>query len=154
MTILHVNDTHGRYNYEEGKVIGYPKAKTIIDQFKAQGPTIALDAGDATHGTNFATLSQGESIVKLLDMAGFSAIVPGNHDFNYGKDRLIELSSMGQNLKYMSANIKVEDTGENLLQANDVYDVDGIKVGVFGISTPETVYKSHPNNTKGLNLMM
>lgn len=151
LTILHVNDTHGRYNYEEGKVIGYPKARTIIDQYKANGPTIALDSGDATHGTNFATLSQGESIVKLLDLAGFSAIVPGNHDFNYGKDRLIELSSMGTNLKYISANIKKTDSGENLLPAYEIFDVDGIKVGVFGLSTPETVYKSHPNNTRGLN---
>lgn len=151
LTILHVNDTHGRYNYEEGSVIGYAKAKTIIDEFKANGPAIALDSGDATHGTNFATLSQGESIVKLLDLTGFSAIVPGNHDFNYGKDRLLELSQMGSNLEFLSANIKVKEDGSNFLQANDVFDVDGIKVGVFGLSTPETVYKSHPNNTAGLD---
>lgn len=151
LTILHVNDTHGRYKYEEGSIIGYPKAKTIIDEFKKNGPTIALDAGDATHGTNFATLSQGESIVKLLDLTGFSAIVPGNHDFNYGKDRLLELSTKGSNLEFLSANIKVKEDGSNFLQSNKVFDVDGIKVGVFGLSTPETVYKSHPNNTKGLD---
>ena len=151
LTILHVNDTHGRYNYKEGEIIGYPKAKTIIDEFKKNGPTIALDAGDATHGTNFATLSKGESIVKLLDVAGFSAIVPGNHDFNYGKDRLLELSQMGSNLEFLSANIKSKENGSSLLPETLIFDVNGIKVGVFGLSTPETVYKSHPKNTEGLD---
>ena len=150
LTILHYNDSHGRYKYEADKTIGYAKAKTIIDQQIAQGPTLVLDAGDTVHGTNFATLSEGDSIVSLMDMIGLDAFVPGNHDFNYGSDRLVELANKATNFDVLSSNVIKED-GTKLFDSHMTYDKDGVKVGVFAASTPETVYKSHPDNTRGLN---
>lgn len=150
ITILHTNDVHGRDIYsEKDGAIGYSKYKTLINQKKAKGPTLVLDAGDAIHGTNFANLSKGEAPVKLMKEAGVRAMVPGNHEFNYGADRLIELNKQA-GFDFLAANIERED-GSKPFKAYEVYEEGGVKIGVFGIATPETKYKSHPNNTKGLN---
>ncbi|NLW52009.1 MAG: nuclease, partial [Tissierellia bacterium] len=55
INLLHTNDVHGRAEAGTG-IIGYPIYKTIIEEYKAKGNTLVLDAGDAVHGTNFATL--------------------------------------------------------------------------------------------------
>jgi 2',3'-cyclic-nucleotide 2'-phosphodiesterase (5'-nucleotidase family) len=57
---------------------------------------LLLDAGDATHGTLLTNLFEGETVGVLLDMVGYDSIVPGNHDFNYGKERLIEAAKMAE----------------------------------------------------------
>ena len=49
-----------------------------------------LDAGDTIHGLPFATLDKGKSVARLMEAAGYLAMTPGNHDFNYGTDYLRE----------------------------------------------------------------
>ena len=57
---------------------------------------MVVDAGDIFHGQSFATIEQGGSIAQLVAAVGFDAIAPGNHDFNYGSARLLELGRHGQ----------------------------------------------------------
>ena len=49
----------------------------------------------------------------------------------------------------LTANITKEDGG-SLLDAYVIIEIAGLRVGIFGLSTPETSYKTHPNNVKGL----
>lgn len=51
------------------------------------------DAGDVFHGLPFANMTEGESIVDILNAMQYDAWVPGNHDCKYGINRLKELSS-------------------------------------------------------------
>ena len=60
----------------------------------------------------------------------------GNHDFNYGYKRLLELEKK-LNFPVLSANVRQKD-GTNLLKPYEIKEVDGIKLGIFGLSTPET----------------
>ena len=53
--------------------------------------SLVLDSGDLFHGQSIATLVKGESIAKLAGTCGYDAMTAGNHDWNYGKDRLKEL---------------------------------------------------------------
>jgi len=75
-------------------------------------------------------------------------MTPGNHDFNYGQDRLVELAGM-TNFPIISANV-VKADGTTLLAPYTIKEVDGLKVGIFGLSTPETAYKTNPKNVEGL----
>lgn len=148
ITILHTNDIHSRVE-ESKEGIGYAKLSTMIKQQKAANPnTLVLDAGDTFHGQTIANLERGESIVKIMNSIGFDAMEPGNHDFNYGSDRLVELSGKAQ-FPIISANVKKAD-GSRLLKPYIIKEVAGVKVGIFGLTTPETVFKTHPNNVKGL----
>lgn len=150
IVILHTNDVHARVKADEReKAIGYGKIKTYKDELVKEGKTVLmLDAGDTFHGTTFATISRGDSIVKLLNEVGYDYMVPGNHDFNYGYERLVELTGKG-NFKTLASNVVTEQGKRDFLE-NDIKEVDGVKIGFFGLSTPETYYKSHPSNTKGI----
>jgi len=147
LTIVHTNDTHGRL--EEGKYdgMGYAKIATVIEYVNSVSETtLILDAGDTFHGTNAATLSEGESIAKLMD-GTYDAMAPGNHDFNYGTDRLLELDEM-TDFPFLSAN--VTRAGELVFQPYKIFDYYGVKVAVVGLTTPETAYKTHPKNVEGV----
>ena len=95
ITILHTNDTHGRLKADD-KVIGIDTVAAIKNNTEN---SILIDAGDTIHGLPFVTLSKGQDAVDLLNEAGYEYIVPGNHDFNYGYSRLMELFRNSVKLK-------------------------------------------------------
>jgi len=145
ITILHTNDLHGRV--EEG--IGFARLATWVQNFREENPhTLLLDAGDTVHGLPIATLFQGESIIRLMNAVGYDAMVAGNHDFNYGWERLVALDQMA-NFPIMGANI-INEAGETILTPYEIKEVGGVKIGIFSLSTPETALKTHPKNVAGL----
>ncbi|WP_025685157.1 5'-nucleotidase C-terminal domain-containing protein [Paenibacillus maysiensis] len=148
ITILHTNDTHAHVVAND-KEMGFAKLAGIIDQYRASNPnTLLLDGGDTVHGTTFATLVNGESIVKVINKLRYDAMVPGNHEFNYGWKHLVELSKEIQ-FPVLSANIKQTD-GTRLFQPYVIKEVDGVKIGIIGLTTPETAYKTNPKNVEGI----
>ena len=111
--------------------------------------TLVFDAGDTFHGQPFATLNRGLSIAQLMDVVGYDAVVAGNHDFNYGASRTPTLARYA-GATLLGANVLNKDTGTVLkgFTANKMYRVGDVKIGVFGLSTPETAYKTNPLNVK------
>lgn len=152
LTILHTNDVHGHVENasKDGKKgnIGYANYAGIIEAKKAEGPTLVVDGGDLTQGTNFVTLSKGESIINLANKIGVQAMVPGNHEFDYSQEQAKKNASLA-NFPWFASNVFDKD-GNLLFHGGEVLDVQGIKVGVFGLATPETKYKANPLNTEGL----
>ena len=121
ITILHTNDTHGRLK-ADSKVIGIDTVAAIKNNTKN---SILVDAGDTIHGLPFVTLSKGKDAVDLLNAAGYEYIVPGNHDFNYGYSRLMELFKnsvklkSGENkLRLLASNINKD--GKSVFEANHI----------------------------------
>ena len=155
INIYHTNDTHSRVepvlNSDNIQTnIGFAKFKEYIDQTsKDVDGKLILDAGDTLHGQAFATLENGQSIAKVLKAVGYDAISPGNHDFNYGQDTLKQLGQIS-GMKVLAGNVKTQD---NKLKYEDtmIKEIGDVKVGIFGLATPETSYKTNPNNVKGLN---
>lgn len=147
ITVVHTNDTHARV--KEGDGMGFAKIASLIHRIKQENPnTLILDAGDTFHGQTIATLNQGESIAQIMNIIGYTAMAPGNHDFNYGFERLVELDGL-TDFPILAANIKKAD-GTDLFTPYIISEVGGLKVGIFGLATPETTYKTHPDNVKGI----
>lgn len=150
ITLLHTNDSHSRVFEGQYDGMGFAKLSTLVKQQEEKNAnTLLLDAGDTFHGQTFATLTRGESIAKVLNEVGYDGLAAGNHDFNYGYKRLLELAEMVE-FPVLSANVVYEATGELVLPPYMIKEVDGIKLGIFGLSTPETHYKTHPKNVEGL----
>ena len=85
-----------------------------------------------------------------MGLVGFDAMVPGNHDFNYGYDRLLELKERAK-FPILGSNIVKESDGTSDFEPYIIKELEnGLKVGIFGLGTEETKYKSHPDNTKGV----
>lgn len=150
ITVVHTNDTHARV--KEGDGMGFAKISSLIREIKQENPnTLVLDAGDTFHGQTIATLNRGESIASIMNIIGYDAMAPGNHDFNYGYERLAELDAI-TNFPILAANVKKAD-GTDLFTPYIIKEIAGLKVGIFGLATPETTYKTHPNNVEGLVFM-
>lgn len=84
----------------------------------------------------------------IMNAVGYDAMTAGNHDFNFGTERMLELSAI-MDFPLLAANVKDAD-GENLFESHVIFDMPGVKVGVFGITTPETLTKTDPRITEGL----
>lgn len=152
ISVVHVNDTHGRVEEnEKNEELGFAKLKTYYDDKNVENNAILLNAGDVVHGTTFATISKGESVVNVMNQMGFTAMTAGNHDFNYGYKRLVELNNKA-NFPIFAANV-INENGKNILDSDSIVDVDGTKVGIFGLTTEETKTKSSPVNTEGLTFV-
>ncbi len=153
LTIVHVNDVHGRLKLDErGKEIGLGRLKAKVDELKAEDPNLLLlNAGDTFHGNVDVNLTLGKVMVEMMNKVGFDVMVPGNHDFNYGYARLLELKALAD-FPIIAANI-LKDNGEKSdFEAYTIKTLEnGLKVGIFGLTTEETKFKSHPDNSEGLN---
>lgn len=146
LTVIHFNDSHGR---EGESKVDLARIAGKVNEMRNDGENVLLlDAGDTLHGRPIANLFSGYSVTQIRNSMGVDAAVPGNHDFNYGSKRLVQLAGY-TDYPWLAANL-VDQSGAKLLDTNVIKTFDGYKVGIFGLATPETVYKSHPDNVAGL----
>lgn len=94
---------------------GWPGLLAQYAQKDKDEDTLALDAGDTFHGMPIINISKGANMAQLMNLAGYDAMTPGNHDFNYGAERLQELAGM-LNFPVLSANL-VDLEGKGMCSA-------------------------------------
>lgn len=146
IVILHTNDSHGAIDAN----MGMAAVSALKLQFEQEGAAVLLlDAGDTLHGLPIATADQGATVVNVMNQAGYDAMCPGNHDFNYGTDRLLKLES-GMNFPLLCANITNRSDGAPVFPESVIIEKGGVLFGIFGICTPETAYKTNPQNVETL----
>ena len=81
LVILHTNDMHG-YMQASDSCLGIGAVAQLKEDYEKQGYDVLLmDAGDYLQGSAFANLTQGESVVKVMNAAGYDAVALGNHEF-------------------------------------------------------------------------
>ena len=141
-TIVHTNDVHAR-------VAGEAYVASYVQGLKDAGENVILiSAGDVLHGQTIATISQGKTIVDIMNAVGYDFLVPGNHDFNYGIARLNELEK-SMNFGLLAANVVNATTKAPVYTEYAIKEFGDLKIGFFGIATPETVTKTNPKNVAG-----
>ena len=146
--ILHTNDIHGNVEDDGKSKIGVAKWATYVEETKASEKNVlVLDAGDLFQGVPFANLEKGESMIEIANMIGYDAMTVGNHEFDFGADHLFNRIIKNLNFPVLAANVYKGE--ERALDAYIVKEVEGVKVGIFGMATEETAFKSHPDNTVG-----
>ena len=134
-TIIHTNDTHCFYDGDGG--VGFPTVSALKEQYSRKGVVFTVDAGDFLQGNSYGTMTAGQSSVDVMNTIGYDLCVPGNHEFDFGLDVLLE--RVGQlDFPIICANLVYSDTGENVFDGYIVLEKRGIRVGFFGLLTPET----------------
>lgn len=143
--VLHTNDVHGA-------VEGYAKAAALKTTYEELGAyVLLLDAGDFIQGAPEVNLSQGKTAVELMNLAGYDAAVPGNHEFDYGYDTLKKLEKTAD-FDLLSANVRYR--GKSSFDANTIFRApNGTKIGVFGLTTPEAASKVQPGMIKNVTIL-
>ena len=86
-------------------------------------------------------MTTGESNIQLMNAVGYDIATMGNHEFDYGMDRFLELAEKAE-FPYISANFTHND--ELVFDPYIIKEFDGVKVAFVGINTPKTITSSTP----------
>lgn len=145
IVILHTNDVHG--------AIGeYAKVAALKQAYQAAGAYVLLaDAGDFIQGDPTVSASQGKTAIELMKLAGYDVAAPGNHEFDYGYPNLKTLAGEAD-FPILAANVRY-DNAAALGDQTTFTTTDGKKIGIFGLDTPETATKAHPDKIKGVSFL-
>ena len=136
--ILHTNDTHGA-------LLGFAQVAQVRKDFEAQGATVILvDAGDYSQGTPYVSVGKGEAAITVMNAAGYHLATLGNHEFDFGYAQLMENLSKAE-FKPIAADVLLKQTGKSILDGHTILDMNGVKIGFFGMETPETLTKVNPS---------
>lgn len=142
VVILHSNDVHGN-------IMGYSQMAALRDAFESLGAEVILaDAGDYSQGTTYVSTTKGADAIEMMNVAGYDVATLGNHEFDYGYPQLKENLSKAD-FAVLCANILKD--GENAFQGNTIIEKDGVKIGFFGLDTPEAQTKANPALMQGLS---
>lgn len=145
IVILYTNDVH---TYIDG-AISYDVIAGLKESLKnVYGNVLLVDAGDAVQGTAFGSMDKGETIIKLMNAAGYDLATLGNHEFDYGMAGTMNIISWAE-FPYISSTFHHEKNGvmgETVLPAYKIFDIGGRKLAFVGATTPEALTKSSPGN--------
>ena len=153
VVIFHTNDQHARISASDdnGKSIGLAEITAVVNAERAKNPsTLWLDAGDTFHGLPDINISRGENMVKLLNKTPAVVLAPGNWEYAYGLKQLQKISRELK-LTVLSANTVERGNNKNIFKPYKIFKLkNGIKVGVFGLTTPETATMANPLSVKDI----
>ena len=102
---------------------------------------LLVDDGDAIQGEAIGTMTTGEAIIDIMNSMGYDVAIPGNHEFDYGVERFLELTKKA-NFPYISCNFNKE--GELIFEPWLMKEIGGLKIAFVGVTTPYTLRSSTP----------
>lgn len=144
IVILHSNDVHGA-------IEGYATMAALKAYYQELGAEVLLvDAGDYIQGTTYVSVSQGATAIEMMNLAGYDYAAVGNHEFDYGYANLAELAPKAE-FEILSANTLYN--GKAAFGDHAVVTLGDVKVGIFGMETPETATKAHPAKIQGVTFL-
>ncbi len=161
LTILHINDTHSHWDPSRIKIKvdgknstyvyagGYAKIANFVKEVRAKEKNVLfLHGGDFLVGTIYFSQFDGLGDIKILNEMGFDAAVLGNHEFDKGAEKLAKNIVDNAKFPLLSANIDfsgIPDLKEKI-KPYIIKEIDGEKVGIIGLTTPDTEKISNPGN--------
>jgi 2',3'-cyclic-nucleotide 2'-phosphodiesterase (5'-nucleotidase family) len=156
LVILHTNDVHGHAVADtKNGYMGYAEiAQYKQDVMELGASVLLLDAGDPIMGMPIVNLDKGTNAITFMNLAGYDAMTLGNHEFDWGSDNLLRLEELA-GFPFLSANVYNTADGTDFVQPNVIFIMDnGMKIGVFGLTTPETLSKANRALFPGLSFRM
>ena len=145
--ILHTNDVHGA-------IQDYAKVAALKADYEKRGADVYLvDAGDFSQGSVYVSLNKGADAVTMLNAVGYDYVTLGNHEFDYGAQQLAD-NLKNANFDILCSNVLDAD-GDPAADEAVTSEVEGsgLKIGFFGLATPETKTKANPALIKGLTFL-
>lgn len=148
LTVLHTNDHHGRFWQNKYGEYGMAARKTLIDELRAEiqaegGSVLLLSGGDINTGVPESDLQDAEPDFKGMSKIGYDAMALGNHEFDNPLEVLFKQQEWAS-FPMLSANIYDKETGERLFQPFAMFNKQGIKIAVIGLTTEDTAKLGNP----------
>jgi len=163
VTVLHMADAHAALKMHPEVFFGKDGTPTfrpaggfallaaaIREERQAHpGQTLLVNVGDTIHGSAVAEWTQGAAIVPVVNRLGIDAFVPGNWEYAYGPE--VFRKRMGElNHPVIAINVRDVATGKRLFAPSIVREINGVRVGVVGITSIIVDKSMAPDYSKGL----
>ena len=120
---------------------GYAGLYAVKENLSKDYNVLLVDDGDAIQGEPIGTMTTGEAIIDIMNVMGYDVAIPGNHEFDYGMDRFLELAEKAE-FPYISCNFNKE--GELVFEPWLMKEIGGVKIAFVGVTTPYTLRSSTP----------
>jgi 5'-nucleotidase / UDP-sugar diphosphatase len=155
LVIVHTNDVHGYAVTDPSEPsVGYAQIKQYCTDAKATGADVLLlDAGDASQGQPIVNLDKGVNAIKFMNAAGYDAMCPGNHEFDWGVDQFLQNAETAE-FPVLCANMLRTADKTLYFEPYEIFEAGGFKVGVIGLDTPETLTKANPALMQNVTFLM
>lgn len=155
VVVLYTNDIHGGLSNDEGysgtaDSLGIAGVAALREEasMKAADVTV-VDVGDALQGSIVCSQSEGSDMLKIMDAAGYDYYVAGNHEFDYGMEKLLEFPGEVKG-KFLAVNFADLREDDLVWEPFDIvsYETEKgeFKVAYLGIMTPENITKGSVSN--------
>ncbi|MBC8136020.1 MAG: bifunctional metallophosphatase/5'-nucleotidase [Fibrella sp.] len=151
LTLLHTNDLHGHV-WHPDEPRGLVRLASFVKQVRSEMPNVLLlDAGDIIHGTPEEKAFGGLAILDTMNALRYDVATVGNHEFDFGQT-VFRNALAHARFPMLSANVVEEKTGNPFggLKPWTVLTSGGVRVGVFGLTTPTTVQIEWPRTLEGI----
>ncbi len=169
LTILHFNDMHSRFepinrfdsgcgsaDDAAGKCFGgAARLKTAIDTRRkaisdAGGAVLTLVAGDMFQGSLYYSTYKGQMNAEIMNQMGIDAMALGNHEFDDGPDTLLKFAEKVETaLLSANSDFSAAPALAKHILPYVIKEMGGEKVGIIGVTTPDTKEISSPGPTVG-----
>jgi 5'-nucleotidase len=146
ITLLQVNDVYTLEAVDEGRRGGFARLATLVKRIRRENPaTLLALAGDVISPSVASTLLRGEQMIAGLNVIGLDLATFGNHEFDFGPEVLLERMRESA-FTWTSANVLDRRSGRPFggAQPEVFLTLGGVRVGVYGLTTPATVATSSP----------
>ncbi len=167
LSIVGTSDLHG--HIERTPILG-----GFLDNLRAtrstDGGVVLIDAGDMFQGTVAANETEGAAVIRAYNALGYHAATVGNHEFDYGPvgpdaipknptdDRRGALMAAARQASFplLASNFVDKTTGKPAqwpgISPSTVVEVAGVKVGIVGVSSTETLETTIAANVDDLRM--
>ena len=147
IVILHINDVHCAVNDSIGYE-GLILYRELLE--KEYKNIITVDVGDHIQGGVLGVISDGSSIINIMNKVGLDVAILGNHEFDYGIE---QLNKLGKNLtsNYICANFCYRKNKTTIFEPYKIIEKGGKKIAFIGILTPSTLSKTYLSTVKDSN---
>jgi 5'-nucleotidase len=177
LTLVGTNDVHGWVMTQEeslgGAKLRYGGLATLAAYLRVlrednPGGVVLVDAGDLFQGTLMSNVTEGAVVIDAFNLLGYDAAAIGNHEFDYGPVGPVSAATepamdpfgalkariAQANFPLLSTNIYEADTGLRPAwlrgDGSVIVERHGVKIGLFGLTTPTTPSVTLPINVASL----
>ena len=146
ITLLQVNDVYQFAPVDRGTRGGLARVMTLRKAIQKESPhTLFLFAGDTISPSVESITYKGAQMIESWNTVGLDYATFGNHEFDFGPEVLLERMKESH-FPWIAANVIDKKTGKPFGGAESfvIREIDGVKIGIFGLVLPETKTTSRP----------
>ncbi|QNQ19350.1 bifunctional UDP-sugar hydrolase/5'-nucleotidase [Kosakonia sp. SMBL-WEM22] len=148
ITILHTNDHHGHFWRSEYGEYGLSAQKTLVDGIRKEvaaqgGSVLLLSGGDINTGVPESDLQDAEPDFRGMNLIGYDVMAVGNHEFDNPMSVLRQQEKWAK-FPFLSANIYQKSTNQRLFKPWMIFNREGLKIAVIGLTTDDTAKIGNP----------